>query len=59
MSDLRKERTTRDWKAHLTPSERKRLTEIDRQLKKLDGLVGLLRAERRKIQNRATVRAEQ
>lgn len=50
-------RTTRDWKAHLTAAEKKRLAVIDREMDALETKIVLLRAERTRIQNRATVRA--
>lgn len=54
---MSEKRTKRDWRACLTPAERKRLATLERELTKLDSKVMLLRAERTRIQNRATVRA--
>lgn len=54
MSDLR---TKRDWRACLTPAERKRLATIEAKLADMKTKTADLRAERDRIQNRATVRA--
>lgn len=65
MSDLRKggwragKRSQRDWRAYLTPEERKRVGEIDRELAKMQKRAGPLKYERHTIQNRASVRAGQ
>lgn len=60
MSDLRKtKRSPRDWRRYLTPEERKRLAEIDRELAKARKKTDPLRWERHAIQNRASVRAGQ
>lgn len=50
-------RTTRDWRAKLTLPEKKRLAAIEKELAALDAKNLVLRAERNRIQNRATVRA--
>jgi hypothetical protein len=54
MSD---KRTTREWRAHLTPAEKKRLSVIETRLAAMKTKTADLRAERDRIQNRATVRA--
>lgn len=54
MSDLR---SKRNWRSSLTALEKKRLSVIERDLAKLDKQLVLLRADRNRIQNRATVRA--
>ena len=60
MSDLRtQKRNARDWRRYLTPEERKRLAEIDRELAKMQKKTTPLRWERHAIQNRASVRAGQ
>lgn len=47
----------RDWKSKLTAVEKKRLADVEREMNSLETKIVLLRAERNKIQNRATVRA--
>lgn len=54
MSDRR---TKRDWRANLTATEKKRIAVVERELKETETRLVLLRAERNRIQNRATVRA--
>lgn len=48
---------TRAWRKHLTKSEAIALERIDARIKKLDGDLMALRAQRQRIQNRATARA--
>jgi hypothetical protein len=50
-------RSKRDWKGHLSAAEKKRLGVIEREIAALETKLVLLRAERNRIQNRATVRA--
>lgn len=50
-------RPRRDWKAKLTAAEKKRLASIEREMDALETKLVLLRSERNRIQNRATVRA--
>jgi hypothetical protein len=54
---MKDRRTTRDWRARLTGPEKKRLAAIEKELATLDAKNLVLRAERNRIQNRATVRA--
>ena len=54
---MKDRRTTRDWRAKLTAPEKKRLAAIEKELATLDTKNLVLRAERNRIQNRATVRA--
>lgn len=54
---MRDRRTKRDWRANLTAAEKKRIAVVERELKETETRLVLLRAERNRIQNRATVRA--
>jgi len=54
MSD---KRTTREWRAYLTAAEAKRLATIEKKIAEMKTKTADLRAERDRIQNRATVRA--
>lgn len=53
MSD---KRTKRDWRAYLTPAEKKRLAAVEREIEVLETKITLAKAERNRVQNRATVR---
>lgn len=54
---MRKVRIDRDWRSQMTPEERKQLLTLDRDIAKAEKQVLALRNERKRIQNRATVRA--
>jgi hypothetical protein len=54
---MKDRRTKRDWRASLTPAERKRIAAVERDLVAAETKLILLRAERNRIQNRATARA--
>lgn len=54
---MKDRRSKRDWRASLTPAERKRIAVVERELAATETKLILLRAERNRIQNRATVRA--
>lgn len=54
---MKDRRTKRDWRAALTAPEKKRLATVERELNAIETKLILLRAERNRIQNRATVRA--
>lgn len=59
MTDLRsKKPNARDWRSHLTPEERKQVTALEREVAKLTERISVLRVQRLRIQNRATVRAK-
>lgn len=54
---MRKVRIDRHWRKELTPEERVEVTRLEREITKIERQVLALRNERKKIQNRATVRA--
>lgn len=58
MSDLRRSKANgRDWRAHLTPSEKKELAQLEKIIAQAEAMAELPRLRRQRIQNRATVRA--
>jgi hypothetical protein len=58
MSDLRRAKTNaRDWRAYLTPEEKRELARLDKIIAKAEAMAELPRLRRGRIQNRATVRA--
>lgn len=58
MSDLRtQKRNSRDWRAFLTPEEKREVARLDKIIAKAERMAELPRWRRQKIQNRATVRA--
>ena len=58
MSDLRKAKVKgRDWRAHLTPEEKREIARLERIIAKAEKMAELPRLRRNRIQNRATVRA--
>jgi hypothetical protein len=58
MSDLRRTKTTsRDWRAHLTPEEKRELARLEKVIAQAEAMAELPRLRRQRIQNRATVRA--
>jgi polyhydroxyalkanoate synthesis regulator phasin len=54
---MRKVRIDRDWRKEMTPEERAEVARLEREISKIERQVLALRNERKKIQNRATVRA--
>lgn len=54
---MTKKRPKRDWKAHLTATERKQFDALNRSIEQMDARMLALRAERNRIQNRASTRA--
>jgi hypothetical protein len=54
MSD---KRTKRNWRAFLTPEEKKQLAAIERKIEALEAKLMLAKAKRNRVQNRSTVRA--
>jgi hypothetical protein len=54
MSD---KRTKRNWRAYLTPEEKKQLAAVEREIEVLEAKIMLAKAKRNRTQNRATVRA--
>lgn len=58
MSDLRRNgKRARNWRAHLTPEEKRELLRLEAIIAKAEAMAELPRMRRLKIQNRATVRA--
>lgn len=58
MTDLRTQKPNgRDWRAHLTPEEKRELARLEKIIAQAEKMAELPRTQRQKIQNRATVRA--